>query len=277
MLTSPFPRMRISKDILTIGIAFICVLAVIFGFIGKSVFSHREGDSARTALQQKNTPKKYPTLPTEAFRLKIAKNEPVEIIDLRPSLLYEEEHIPDAKHKTVADLADYTPAEGAEVIIITLADDAVSMEQIDAVFRKKNFPYAFLESGMVGWKSQNGNTVSIGNPDSVTDRAKVSFKTAAEIKTIIEGNERNFYTLIDTRPALLYGAGHIPGAINIPLEELERRKSDIPRARHIVVYGKNDLESFRSAVRLYDINIFSPYALENGFLAWTEKKYNTEK
>jgi rhodanese-related sulfurtransferase len=201
----------------------------------------------------------------------------MEIIDLRPSILYDEEHIPDARHKTIADLADYTPRDNAEIIIITLADDTVSVEQADAVFRAKSFPYAFLENGMAGWKAQNGNTVSVGNPDSVTDRAKVSFKTAPETKALLESPEKNFYTIIDTRSAGLYRSGHIPGAMNIPVEDLEQRRADIPRSQHIIVYGKSDLESFQAAVRLYDLNIFSPYALENGFAAWTEKKYTIEK
>lgn len=270
--------MRPSKDLITISIAFACILIVIFGFIGKSIFSHRSEDTPQTTSQSKNDLRKYPTIPVEAFRLKVAKNDPIAIIDLRPQLLYDEEHIPGAEHQTIADLTDYAPAiENAEVIIITLADDAVSMEQVTAIFRGKNFPYAFLENGMAGWKSQNGNTISIGDPNSVTDRAKVSFKTAPEIKTIIEGTEKILYAIIDVRPPSLYQSGHIPSAINIPLGELEERRGDILGGRHIIIYGKNDLESFQAAVRLYDLNIFSPYALENGFAAWTEKKYSVEK
>ena len=69
--------MRISKDILTIGIAFICILAVIFGFIGKSILSHRGEDTASTTINQKDAPKKYPTISTGTFRLKMSKNEPM--------------------------------------------------------------------------------------------------------------------------------------------------------------------------------------------------------
>lgn len=269
--------MRLSKDIFTLGIAFIGILAVIFGFIGKSILSHQRGETLHMESQQKNDSKKYPTIPTEAFRLKVSKNDPMDIIDLRPSILYDEEHIPGALHKTIADITNYSPRENAEVIIVTLADDAVSMEQVDAIFRTRNFSYAFLENGMAGWKSQNGNTISIGNPNSVTDRAKVSFKTVTEIMALLEGRERALYTIIDTRSTSLYQGGHIPTAINIPIDELERRRDDILGGRHTIVYGSDDLESFQSAVRLYDLNIFSPYALENGFSAWTDQKYSLEK
>lgn len=271
--------MRLSKDLFAVGTAFLFILAVIFGFIGKSIFYHGEsGDtSSQTTLKDTDT-KKYPSLPAEALRLKLSKNDPLEIIDLRPETLYREEHIPYSHHKTVADLTDYSPATtNVEVIIITLADDAVSMEQANVLLQGKSFPYAFLEGGIASWKALSGNMVSIGNPDSVVDRSKVSFKTAEETKTLIEGAEKNIYALIDVRSSSSYRNGHIPTAINIPLGELEQRKGDIPSGRQIIAYGADDLESFQAAVRLYDLNLFSPYAIENGFTAWLDKKYAVEK
>lgn len=45
-------------------------------------------------------------------------------------------------------------------------------------------------------------------------------------------------TLIDVRPAAEFGAAHIPGARNIPVEQLDKRGSldDLPRSGEIVVY-----------------------------------------
>jgi rhodanese-related sulfurtransferase len=44
--------------------------------------------------------------------------------------------------------------------------------------------------------------------------------------------------LVDVLPAESYAAGHIPGAISLPLEDLEVRASDLLPDRHaeIVVY-----------------------------------------
>lgn len=270
--------MRSSKDLTTISIAFGCILLVIVGFIGKSILSGRDdGATSTNGNHSKPETKKYPTLPAEAFRLKLSKNDPMEIIDLRPKALYDDEHIPNAKYLTMQDLASYTPTiVNAEIIIITLTDDAVSMEQADALFRSKSLPYAFLEGGMAGWKAMSGNTVSIGNPNAVLDRAKVSFKTAEETKALLSGKDSALYVLIDVRSAALYQKGHIPRAHNIPLSELEQRRWDIPSGRHAIVYGATDLETFQAAVRLYDLNVFSAYAIENGFAGWTQKKYVTE-
>lgn len=43
-------------------------------------------------------------------------------------------------------------------------------------------------------------------------------------------------TVLDVRPVEEFSAGHIPGAISIPLEELELRLSDLPRDQKIVAY-----------------------------------------
>jgi rhodanese-related sulfurtransferase len=43
-------------------------------------------------------------------------------------------------------------------------------------------------------------------------------------------------TVLDVRPVEEFSAAHIPGAISIPLEELELRLSDLPRDQEIVAY-----------------------------------------
>ncbi len=43
-------------------------------------------------------------------------------------------------------------------------------------------------------------------------------------------------TVLDVRPVEEYRAGHIPGALSIPLRELERRLSELPPGREIVAY-----------------------------------------
>ncbi len=42
--------------------------------------------------------------------------------------------------------------------------------------------------------------------------------------------------IIDVRPEEEYQQGHLPGAVSIPLEELERRLSELPEGKEIVAY-----------------------------------------
>jgi rhodanese-related sulfurtransferase len=47
--------------------------------------------------------------------------------------------------------------------------------------------------------------------------------------------------LIDARPDVEYQAGHLPQAISIPLDELDRRLDELPRNRTLVVYCRGPL------------------------------------
>lgn len=47
---------------------------------------------------------------------------------------------------------------------------------------------------------------------------------------------KGLVTVLDVRPAQEYAAGHIPGAINIPLPEINKRLHELPANREIVAY-----------------------------------------
>jgi rhodanese-related sulfurtransferase/DNA-binding transcriptional ArsR family regulator len=75
--------------------------------------------------------------------------------------------------------------------------------------------------------------------------------------------------LLDVRPEDEYGLGHLPGALNIPLRELERRLSELPRRREIVAYcrGPYCVLSFE-AVAALRARGFKVRRLEEGFPEW---------
>lgn len=43
-------------------------------------------------------------------------------------------------------------------------------------------------------------------------------------------------TVVDVRPVEEYEAGHIPGALSIPVPELKRRLRELPRSREVIAY-----------------------------------------
>ena len=47
---------------------------------------------------------------------------------------------------------------------------------------------------------------------------------------------KNEVALLDVRPPAEYQASHLPGAVSIPLPELERRLNELPRGKTIVAY-----------------------------------------
>jgi rhodanese-related sulfurtransferase len=55
-------------------------------------------------------------------------------------------------------------------------------------------------------------------------------------KALLELVREGAVTVLDVRPVEEYKAGHIPGAISIPLKELQLRLSDLSRDQEIVAY-----------------------------------------
>ena len=55
-------------------------------------------------------------------------------------------------------------------------------------------------------------------------------------KALLELVRKEAVTVLDVRPVEEYNAGHIPGAISIPVKELQLRLMDLPRNQEIVAY-----------------------------------------
>lgn len=76
-------------------------------------------------------------------------------------------------------------------------------------------------------------------------------------------------TLLDVRPQDEFTSGHLPGAINIPIEELERRLAELPAGGEIVAYcrGPYCALSF-DAVTVLQGKGFAVRRLDSGFPDW---------
>jgi rhodanese-related sulfurtransferase len=59
---------------------------------------------------------------------------------------------------------------------------------------------------------------------------------AVDRESLIERVQRGEVTVLDVRPVEEYQAGHIPGAISVPLGELKQKLADLPRDREFVAY-----------------------------------------
>src|SRR5215216_4219626 len=75
--------------------------------------------------------------------------------------------------------------------------------------------------------------------------------------------------VLDVRPTAEHAAGHLPGAVSIPVGELRRRLAELPRDREIVAYCRGPYCAFaHDAVGLLREAGFSARRLEDGLPEW---------
>lgn len=59
---------------------------------------------------------------------------------------------------------------------------------------------------------------------------------AVEMKELLKRSRSNRVVVLDTRPAAEYAAGHIAGAISVPVDDLQQRLRQLPRGKEYVAY-----------------------------------------
>ncbi|MFK5913712.1 MAG: metalloregulator ArsR/SmtB family transcription factor [Woeseiaceae bacterium] len=85
-------------------------------------------------------------------------------------------------------------------------------------------------------------------------------------------------TVMDVRPPEEYAAGHVPGAINIPLSELEQRLDELGQNKEVVAYcrGPHCILAFDAVARLREKGM-KARRLEDGYPEWKTAGLPIEK
>lgn len=79
-------------------------------------------------------------------------------------------------------------------------------------------------------------------------------------------------TVIDVRPSTEYRAGHIPGALSVPIEQLKRSRATIPKAREVVAYCRGRYCVYAvEAVSLLRKRGYHARRLAEGLPGWRER------
>lgn len=86
---------------------------------------------------------------------------------------------------------------------------------------------------------------------------------------LLERARAGLVTVLDVRPPEEFSAGHLPGAVNIPLKELEQRVQELPRNQEIVAYcrGPYCVLAYEAVAKLRKQG-FRARRMEDGFPEW---------
>jgi len=84
-------------------------------------------------------------------------------------------------------------------------------------------------------------------------------------------------TVLDVRPSEEYRAGHIPGALSVPLSELKKRLAELPKNREVVAYCRGPYCVMAvEAVELLRKRGFKAHRMEQGVVDWRARGWRVE-
>ncbi|MFA5043765.1 MAG: metalloregulator ArsR/SmtB family transcription factor [Kiritimatiellia bacterium] len=97
---------------------------------------------------------------------------------------------------------------------------------------------------------------------------------AVDRKQLLKRAREGTVTMLDVRPKEEYMAGHIPGAVSIPLNELQKRLEDLPRHREIAAYCRGPYCVLAvKAVEMLRKKGFRAIRLEDGVPDWRARGF----
>jgi hydroxyacylglutathione hydrolase len=208
---------------------------------------------------------------------KMRNKEAMELIDIRSAEEFQVEHLINSQNISAEDFDKNSLAFDKDKIYVIIDDgeNGAGLILSEAIAQKGFKKIYYLTGGFLSWQSNRHPTVSSGDPNSFTDQAKVNYINSDKLKNMTQ-TENNLY-ILDVRKKDAYNQGHLQGAANIFLDDLEKKREKIPINKKIVVYDENGFWAFQAAVRLFDMGIFNVYTLSDGFNAWTQKGFGIVK
>jgi rhodanese-related sulfurtransferase len=103
--------------------------------------------------------------------------------------------------------------------------------------------------------------------DYLGDRDELSVMTRTDLAKRL--GQRDVPIVLDVRPVAEYAAGHIPGAVSVPPDELTARLRRVPRDADVVAYCRGPFCVYADdAVRALRRRKVRAWRLEEGFPEW---------
>lgn len=100
----------------------------------------------------------------------------------------------------------------------------------------------------------------------LTQRDQFAPVTRKELRRMMR---EDLVTVLDARPREEFEAGHIPGAISIPVAELDQRWSELPRGREVIAYCRGPYCVYSlEAVNLLRRRGYRARRTEDGLADW---------
>lgn len=244
----------------------VILIVVISGFFYLKNLNHQKKvlkeEQVATEQEEKDKNLQVPSI-SPSDTAKAIRNEKFQLVDMREKDEFALKHIESSINIPLSELEGKIQLlSKTKTIIFIDRQDTPTGKIIVEHFQKEGLDVKYLEGGIINYAHEGFNLVTIGNPLIQEDLLKVTSFSAKElIDQLMEGKSLKF---IDTRPEVDFAVEHINGSINIPLEDLEKKKDSLP-IRTFVVFDKDPIRSFQAAVRLYDMDVIGVYNCKDSY------------
>jgi rhodanese-related sulfurtransferase len=263
-------RQRRQHKVFVVGFSLI-VLLLLWFLLKPFVSNWKNGQLGRDEQKANEEILKAPSVMPEDLFKKIQSNSKIFLVDTSSPDEFSRGHIATAVNTEADKLdKDFFTVLGADrtadIFIVNQGDKLAGLATAVNRIVSDGFVNAkYLRGGIPGWREKGFPLVSSGGSDQ--DSAKVKKIAIDEIKKDAESNS-NLLQFLDVRGKNDFAKEHIVSAINIPLSELETRKTEIPSVKKTIVYGAHADEGFQAAVVLFDLNFFNVWQMDGGIDEW---------
>lgn len=97
---------------------------------------------------------------------------------------------------------------------------------------------------------------------------KIETMSAGQARKWLAGRREGEFTLLDVRQPAEYRAGHLPGAVFIPLPELPERLKELDPSKPVLAYCRSGNRSRSAAALLLTEGFASVSSMDGGMMAW---------
>jgi rhodanese-related sulfurtransferase len=282
-LLTNFKKMKKQKDLKVLAIGFaLIILVIIITILRGSLFSTKKENAANSSENQTSVipGEKYQTISTTQLQKELSTGKKLTLLDIRAFENYANEHILDSVNIPLTDFPVGSKINALNPVVIITTDlgeeDKASVEAVIKSLSDEHLTNVrVLAGGIDAWKKNIGALVNFGDPKSFTDQSKVSYVEADKLNEALKQGVATF--ILDVRTPAEYASGHLKGSLNVPFDDLEKRRSEIQPFPKVIVVGINELQEFQASVQLYDMILIQPFVLKGGINTWQKKGFELVK
>ena len=218
----------------------------------------------------------FKMIDTSAMKAMLDDKTPMTLIDARTKVEYDEAHIPGAiniEEKNFDASMGMLPADkGSLLVMYCNGMKCGKSKKVAAKAAAAGFTnITIYADGFPVWEE---HTLPIVAGPDYGKKIETTKLKPAEVKALIDA-AKDDYVLVDVRDEKEYAEGHIPTAINIPVDGFATGSSVLPKEKKIIVYcnsGGRSYNAYRKLMKLAYPNIFQTTLSD-----WTEAGLPLEK